>query len=404
MDAAKISVVLSHLAEQFENAEQRVAELPSAQGWGQFLDDPKAHHQTGPYGTSAGVIVSALAGRGAAALEPRIGTLLQSWWDDWKAGRPPGHRLFCQTPRLAFFYLGLRLSRVLESSGIGAEVESELLRRVLPSGMWGNYWTSPTILDQTPRLFCSAIVVLVAALIGDVPAPTLPRLEPAVRQLEEALVGDNEMPLLHAAAACAAILAVRKGKASSRVRKRMRQIAWSRRASLADLGVYFYDFQWAREDASIDFGRDYFIVPSEVLMGIAGLQPDAPAPLRARAEATAKALLANMSAHQGVYRSDSEQRVSAKNQAWSAMLLHLSKRDPTIRGWCGKVWYELRRERKGNWFTEVGFPLFSLCAIATVNVAVKDLGTPVNIAATIGMTIIVGLYGSTFLRKWFPGR
>jgi hypothetical protein len=271
--------------------------------------------------------------------------------------------------------------------------------------MWGNYRTSPTLLDQTPRPFCTAIVLLSIALLSDVPARTLKRIEPALRQLEDVLIGDKDMPLLHAAAVSAAILAVRKHRVSPRVRKRIRQIAWTTRAGIADLGVYFYDYQWSSDGSIIDFGRDYFIVPSEVLLGIAGMQQGAPVPLRARAEDTAKALLANMSAHEGVYRPDSEQRVSTKNQAWSAMLLYLASRAPTLAGGIGgKFWYELRRERKGNWFTEIGFPLLSLCLIAGLNVAAKDLGTFVSVLATIGMIIIGGLYGSTFLRKWFPGR
>src|SRR5260370_27882122 len=128
MDAAEVGVVLNQLAQRFENAEEPAEGLPSAHGWGQFLDDPKTHHQTGPYGTSAGLIVSALAGRAPQALEPRIGNLARSWWDDWKNGNATGRRLFCQTPRLAFFFLGLRLSQILDTTGTCAEVEEALFR------------------------------------------------------------------------------------------------------------------------------------------------------------------------------------------------------------------------------------------------------------------------------------
>lgn len=405
MDAAEVGVLLNQLAQRFENAEEPAEGLPSARGWGQFLDDPKTHHQTGPYGTSAGLIVSALAGRAPQALEPRIGNLVRSWWDDWKNSNASGRKLFCQTPRLAFFFLGLRLSHILDADGTCKEVEEELFRRSLPvSGMWGNYWTSDVLMDQTPRLFCSSIVVLCIALLADAPSETLKRLEPSVASIEQSLMGSRDLPLLHAAVACAAILAVRGGSTSSSVKKRIRKIAWSARADLADLGVYFYDFQASSTSGTPESGRDYFIVPSELLMGIAGLQGGAPVALRQRAEATVRALAANMSSNQGVYRSDPEQRVSSKNQAWAALLVFLSKGTSPSGHTLGALWYALRRERKGNWFTEIAFPLMSLCAIAWMSVAFRELGMLTNVMTTIGTIIVGGLYGSTFLRKWFPGR
>jgi len=403
MDAAEVGVALNQLAQRFENAEEPAEGLPSARGWGQFLDDPKTHHQTGPYGTSAGLIVSALAGRAPQALEPRIGSLVQSWWDDWKNGNAGGRKLFCQTPRLAFLLLGLRLSHILDATC--AEVEDELFRRSLPqSGMWGNYWTSDALMDPTPRLFCSSIVVLCVALLRDVTPDTLKRLEPSVASIEQSLIGSRDLPLLHAAAACAAVLAVRRGSTSSRLKKKIRKIAWSARADLADLGVYFYDFQVVSTNGTNESGRDYFIVPSELLMGIAGLQVGSPVALRERAEAAIRALTANMANNQGMYRSDPEQRISSKNQAWAALLLFLSKGPSPSGHTFGLLWYGLRRERKGNWATEIAFPLMSLCAIAWMSVAFRELGMMTNVMTTIGTIIVGGLYGSTFLRKWFPGR
>jgi hypothetical protein len=402
METAEINVVLDRLAQRFENAEQPAEGVPAACGWGQFLDDPKAHRQTGSYGTSAGLIVSALASRGTAALQ-RVAPLVTFWWKEWGGGAE-GRRLFCQTPRLAFFYLALRLSHILDDDGVCSDVREELLRRTLPSGMWGNYWTAPTVLDQTPRLFCSSMVVLSLTLLEDVSPDLLRRLEPAIRAIEDSLIGDKDIPLLHSAAACAAILSVRGGAVSPKVKGRIRHVAWSTRANLGDLGVYFYDYQVGAGGGSTEFGRDYFIVPSELLVGIGGLQRGAPVALRERAETAAKALLANIRTNNGAYRSDPEQRISSKNQAWAALLLCLSIAPPTTHGAFARIVYELIKERNGNWFTEVVFPLLSVCAITTEIVLFRDAGAPVNVFTGVGGIIIGGLYGTTFLRKWFPGR
>ena len=404
MESAEIGVILDRLAQWFENAEQPDLDIPTARGWGQFLDDPKTHHQTGPYGTSAGLIVSALAGRGTTALQ-RLAPLPAFWWDQWKTGGPRGQRLFCQTPRLAFFCLALRLSRILDDNGVCAAVQEELLRRALPSGMWGNYWASPAIQDQTPRLFCSSIVVLSLSLLRELPSELRSRLEPAIQIIENHLIGNKDLPLLHAAAASAAILSFHRGAASSGVRKRIRHLAWSPRANLGDLGVYFYNYQFENSSGSADSGRDYFIVPSELLTGIAGLQFGAPVALRTRAESATKSLLANIRRNDGVYRSDPQQLTSSKNQAWAALLLHLSIAAPPPSGglWARSL-YELRKERSGNWLTEIAFPLLSLVTITTEIVLFRDAGPLVNILTGLGGLIVGGLYGPTFLRKLFPGR
>jgi hypothetical protein len=82
----------------------------------------------------------------------------------------------------------------------------------------------------------------------------------------------------------------------------------------------------------------------------------------------------------------------------------LSIAPPTTHGAFARIVYELIKERNGNWFTEVVFPLLSVCAITTEIVLFRDAGAPVNVFTGVGGIIIGGLYGTTFLRKWFPGR
>jgi hypothetical protein len=246
-------------------------------------------------------------------------------------------------------------------------------------------------------------VILCLSILEDLPESMVSLLEPGLKGIEDRLLGDTDLPLLFVAAASAAVLAVRGSKVSSRIRKRIRQIAWSLKAQIGDLGVYFYDFQYVESDGQPAFGRDYFIVPVEILVGIAGFQKGAPAALCQRAEAATKTLLANIKMNQGVYRPDQEQRVSSKNQAWAALLLSLSLAPARPGSMFSKIWYGLRKERTGNWFTEIAFPLISLLAITSEIVLFRALGPAVNVTTGFGGIFISALYVPTFLRKWFPG-
>ena len=404
MDKAELALVLDRLAAVFENAEQPVPGLQGSVGWGQFLDDPVFQKQTGPYGTSAGLIVSGLAGRGAAALTARLTGLPNLWWQDWQSEQGDGYRLLSQTLRLAFFYLALTVSKISEETSIRSSVRQELLRRALPSGMWGDYDAKRELKDPTPRLFCSSIVVLCLSLHETLPTEASSQLELTLTGIERGLLGDKDLPLLHAAAAAAAILCTRGPKASRKVMQRIRKIAWSLKAHIGDLGVYFYDFQYRDASGNAKFGRDYFIVPTEVLVGIGGYQRGAPTALRQRAEAAVKALLANIKANAGVYKPDASQRVSSKNQAWAALLLARAAELTPSRISFGGLWYELLKERAGNWFTEYAFPLISLISITAEIVFFRDLGALVNVLTGLGGIVVSALYGPTFLKKWFPGR
>src|SRR5438876_10298368 len=97
------------MARRFEDATQFHDSRPDARGWGQFLDAPKHHKQIGLYGTSAGVLVLALAGRGKNAVSDAAISLLKHWWDA-RETEEYGRGRFVQTLRLAFLNLAVRLS------------------------------------------------------------------------------------------------------------------------------------------------------------------------------------------------------------------------------------------------------------------------------------------------------
>ena len=121
---------------------------------------------------------------------------------------------------------------------------------------------------------------------------------------------------------------------------------------MPELGVYFYDLEFVKADDTHDFDRDYFIIPTEILLGIAGFQRGAPAYLRLRAESSLNALVRNLRGFDGFYRPDNEQRVSSVNQCWVAMYLALASKNYTGPGWGSRVWFWLMKQRPDNFWTD----------------------------------------------------
>jgi hypothetical protein len=199
IDSSEIADLLNHLATSFE----KVAEPPTDQkdapndshGWGQFLDAAKPHKQVGLYGTSAGILVLALAQRGNDIGSTQAGKLLEYWWKSRSDRSGYSYQKLVQTPRLAFLNLALRLSGVPTMGVVAHEVEEALLEMRLPSGLWSNYWISALDHDPSPRLFPSALALLSFSLLKSDPTRQDPRLSGAAEALEAALKAKRD--LLH---------------------------------------------------------------------------------------------------------------------------------------------------------------------------------------------------------------
>lgn len=404
VEAAELKDLLDRLARRFEDSAQVWEKAPDVRGWGQFLDAPKRHKQIGPYGTSAGVIVLALAERGQSVLTKQAATLLDCWWkrreqDDYV------HERLVQTLRLAFLNLALQLSGVSDNDGVRAEVEKALIERLLPSGMWGNYWITNSLHDPTPQLFPSAIVLLSFTLLRDSSSPINERFLSVANRLEDKLTLSRGLSSLEAAAVSAALLAVKGPSVSRKALTRMAANALSSRPGLGERNAYFYDYEYSPDSHGQSFfGRDYFIVPTEVLLGIAGFQPSAPNTLRLRAEAVLQALSENLRQNDGAYRPAEGERLSSVDQAWSAILLKaasLKHRPPRA---LAKSCYALLRRRRENWFTKTVFPVLSMVAVTALTVLVEDTRLLTKAYAAFATMIIGGLYGSQYLRRFFPGR
>jgi hypothetical protein len=226
-------------------------------------------------------------------------------------------------------------------------------------------------------------------------------------QLENRLLGSKELPASHIAAAAAAVLAVKSENASKKFMKFINRWAYATQPALPELGVYFYDLEFEKNSGERAFERDYFIVPTEVLVGIAGFQKGAPAYLRLRAEHSLAVLIENMR-NDGFYRPDDEQRVSSLNQCWVAMYLALGAKEYAGVGLWNRSLFWLLRERPDNVWRD-GL-LLLLCGAFILLSAFLNFPTTsiwsvtIRVAAAV-LTFLAGrLYAPAFMKKICVGR
>jgi hypothetical protein len=414
MKPAELKVFIDGLARRFENRVHNDHEgeplgVDDVSGWGQFLDDPTGQDQVGPYGTSAGLIVRGLAQRGTDRLAEKVAAQVNRWWLDRTEAEE--ERRLGQTTRLSMLHLGLRLANIPNAVTTQQEIAATLMRSLRPDGMWGNYVIPGKVEDASPRLFPTAIAILSFTLLRPNSETIPPELLLAADRLEEKFLGARDLPRLHVAAACAAILSVKRKPTNKDVIKKMERLAYATQPSLPDLGVYFYDYEYRSGKDSIAFGRDYFIVPTEVLLGIAGFQTAAPAYLRLRAEQSLRALLKNIAGYDGFYRPDNEQRVSSLNQCWVAIYLALAaERQQAIVFARGS--YAILRYRSDSTGKDASM-LALCCAGIAFGFWVESL--PLFQAGSVRMYMLraceailafaaARLYAPIFLKRLLPGR
>src|SRR5260221_10147618 len=100
------------------------------------------------------------------------------------------------------------------------------------------------------------------------------RLLRAAKELENRFTTD--LAVHESAAVAAALLSTLGTSLGRRARSVIGEVAITRQRDVSECGVYFYDYEYTRSDGSVGFGRDYFIVPTEILLGVAGFQKGAP--------------------------------------------------------------------------------------------------------------------------------
>lgn len=399
---------LNHLADVFE---QQIVDVKGTtdgpmSGWGQFLDAPRQNTQCGPYGTSSGVIVLASAGRTDSTLMNRVRPLMTKWWDT-RVSDPYAQERFLQNPRLAFFFLALRLAGRPVFSRVYDECLQECLHRRIAGGIWGNYWLNTDKNDPTPRAFASAIMILAFALSesGHIDR----NIVGAADEIEKRLVGlralePSGQSLMETAALAAALLTVKRSDVSKQALRYLSEIAAAGPPRILEKSVYFYNYE--RPIANKGYRHGYFLVPSELLLTIAGLQPAAPPALCLRAERALDQLSAHLAENDGMYRTTEGRMAATVDQAWVSILFALLKKDDTRNVWSGmraRMSYALRCEREGNVVTRIILPLIALLTVASASVFLES-GVPKLISA-LGAIVVGTLYGPDVVRRlvqWQP--
>ncbi len=398
---SKIVALLDQLARRFENQQEQPAGLPAgseASGWGQFLDAPKHVLQVGLYGTSAGLLVLTQAGRGNSEPIQHALELLGFWWGN-DQGLNYGAEKFAQTLRLAFLNLALGLSAVPEARRMRDEIAARLLSELQSNGLWGNFARDPS-----PQLFPTAIALMSYTLATNGQGRSLdPKLGNVADRLEERLLASSSLPPHETAAIVAAVLSARKTSLQAGTSRQIRRLA-TRIINLAETGIYHYEYEAESSTGNIKYDRDYFIVPTEILLAIAGLQSSAPTLLRLRAEAAIELLAANIDANEA-FKSSTERRVTSKNQAWAALLLGIAAAQTSpSTGLLSRLWYHLCRQRSENWLTIYVLPLLSLILVTAATVVTKDATTLVRLEVGIETAILSAIYGPSVLARLLPGR
>jgi hypothetical protein len=186
--------------------------------------------------------------------------------------------------------------------------------------------------------------------------------------------------------------------------RQIRRLATSRIVSLAETGIYHYEYEAESPTGSVKYDRDYFIVPTEILLAIAGLQSSAPTLLRLHAEAAIEQLAANINGNEG-FKSPTERRLTSKNQAWAALLLGLAASQvSSSANLLSRLWYHLCRQRRDNWLTIYVLPLLSLVSVTAATVVTKDAAIPIRLGVGIGTASLSAFYGPSVLARLLPGR
>jgi|GEM_PF-4383032 len=406
----ELYVFIDGLARKFESTPRVSTKADGVEGgvgWGQFLDGPPLQDQIGPYGTCSGLIVRALAGRGADKQAEQVGHLLKEWWD-LRNSKEGEKKLFSQTTRVALFLLALRIAKLDSTSAMLEEVRQYLTSTLRSDKMWGNYNLPGVLEDASPRLLPSAIALLAFSLFREENSPLPDEFKSCADKLEERLLGTKDLPALHIAAAAAAILAVKNGAASKKIRRHIKKWAYATQPALPELGVYFYDLEFVKEDGTQKFDRDYFIVPTEVLLGIAGFQKGAPTYLRLRAESSLAALVKNLKGFDGVFRPDNEQRISSVNQGWVALYLAASRQNYVGPGIVARVWYGVVKQRPDSlWWDTL---LLVLCSGGILLASIVNFtqstwqSVTIRVLAAVLAFGAVRVYAPPFVRKMFVGR
>ena len=394
LKSAAIRDVLDRMAHNFESQVEEVTtkdvpveEIPDCsefRAWGQFLGVEKRYHQIGLYGTASGLIVLQLADRHNSTVVTQALKTLQFWWEQRHATeRQPG-QWFLQTLRVAYLYMALGCLENDEGEALRQEVAQRLWGTQLPGGQWGHYWESKEEHDQTPRVLTTAVVIISFFIFSKANSETRQRLKKAAEWLESKVISGIELAPLPRIAAITALVAISGGRVNKDVQNAASRIARRADPELGDLEVYFCDFRY-HSGGSLNWERDYFIVPKATLLAIGGFLPNAPTFLRLRAERILDALVRKLKQSDFLYKPEPDRAAASKDNAWLALLLRLADQSHQTLSLKMRLVYHLLRERGPSVWLDRVFPVMSILMITALTAVARD----VDLLSSLG-TLIVG--------------
>jgi hypothetical protein len=205
-------------------------------------------------------------------------------------------------------------------------VRGQLLRRTLTRSAWGDWWISDTLNDSQPNLLVTSVVVLSFCLFRTPTEPLREQINGALSYLNQELRGRGApIGWPQSAAAIAALASLRQGTSDKAILRIFRQISESWMEDLTYPLIHFYDFIYVSSVSEEHYGRDYFIAPRGVFIGIAALNAQSDHwRYNLQAERSVTGFLKITQGRQGIYRPDPDRHISTLDQAWIAILYALA--------------------------------------------------------------------------------
>ena len=360
--------------------------------WGQFLDSPAEHPQIGRYGTSAGAIVLDLSGHGGDATARDVGSTLDKWIT---AVSDKNSCHLAQTLTVAVLLMALWRSPLPQRNLAQSLIQKLREQRLQSDGLWGNYWMNGRLHAEESSVFVSSIVLLALAATND--DQNLKALIAECRQkLERLYFRDPQRHEPYAPVVFAALSLPSSISITKRLAHEMRRYSW-KPIELGDRFTYFYDFRGA-EDV---WGREYFIVPTELFCAMTINSDSVPSPYRLRALDVIDALKLNMYANSGLFKPKYTDKVSTLEQAFAALALNAYRTNEetgTVAHPISNIWFMLNKPRPSleSWGQAfLGILYLECAAIFSWPTFVGDSLTPVQ-----NWVLGAAILGAAYLGSW----
>ena len=218
-------------------------------GWGQFLEAASPVAQIGPYGTSAGIVVTQVAFP-PGHIDQRVKAQVRQFWEE-----KPNGKMFPQNVRLAFMVLSLARTEDLELLRIRDEITAVILARQLPDGSWSDappHATSPA----GGQIDATAWTLLALRRSGGDDAA----VHRGALWLAARIEGSGRVPLLSAIGLAAAIAGHPDPRSAGALRKQGFDLLATAVVNREE-SISFFDYEELKDGSGVQT-RDYLCFPA----------------------------------------------------------------------------------------------------------------------------------------------